>query len=361
MKGKTSSTRNDQTLRTVKGIAMIELGPTEDGGSYVEELMELTAQSLSHLEIKEHFNVIKEIGRGKYGRVLLVTHRCRGTPMALKVLPKASTKLKGFLREYCISLHLSSHPCIVGLFGIAFQSDEHYGFAQELVAGRDLFAIIKPRVGISECVVKRCAVQIASALEFIHRLGLVHRDIKPENVLLLDTQCRHVKLADFGLTQKRGTLIRFISSTLPYMAPELCAMVLEAGQETPKAPPLSITPSLDTWAFGVLLFCILTGFFPWEYCTSDDCFYEEFAEWRQKTETTEIPSQWKRFTPACMEMFAKLLALEPNDRSTADVVKGYVGKDWVRPKCPNALVGESGGISNMAALSSPCRSSPVLQ
>ena len=66
--------------------------------------------------------------------------------MALKVMPKASTKLQGFLREYCISLHLSCHPCIVGLFGIAFQSAEHYGFAQELVIGRDLFAVIKPKV-----------------------------------------------------------------------------------------------------------------------------------------------------------------------------------------------------------------------
>ncbi|KAF6723112.1 Serine/threonine-protein kinase SBK2 [Oryzias melastigma] len=123
--------------------AMIELGLAD--GSLIDELMELTAQSINHLEIQERFNVIKEIGRGKYGKVLLVTHRCRGTPMALKVMPKASTKLQGFLREYCISLHLSCHPCIVGLFGIAFQSKEHYCFAQELVIGRDLWVFRNPR------------------------------------------------------------------------------------------------------------------------------------------------------------------------------------------------------------------------
>lgn len=60
------------------GRAMTELGPEEKGSSPIDELIELTAQSLSRLEIKEHFNIIKEIGRGKYGRVLLVTHRCRG-------------------------------------------------------------------------------------------------------------------------------------------------------------------------------------------------------------------------------------------------------------------------------------------
>lgn len=57
---------------------MIELGSVEEGSSLIEELMELTSQSLCQLEIKEHFNIIKEIGRGKYGHVLLVTHRCKG-------------------------------------------------------------------------------------------------------------------------------------------------------------------------------------------------------------------------------------------------------------------------------------------
>ncbi len=59
---------------------MIELGSVKEGSSLIDELMELTSQSLCQLEIKEHFNIIKEIGRGKYGRVLLVTHRCKGMP-----------------------------------------------------------------------------------------------------------------------------------------------------------------------------------------------------------------------------------------------------------------------------------------
>ncbi|XP_036389799.1 serine/threonine-protein kinase SBK1 [Megalops cyprinoides] len=330
-----------------------------DGG-LIDELIELTAQSLSNLEIQEHFNVIKEIGRGKYGKVLLVTHRCRGTPMALKVMPKASTKLQGFLREYCISLHLSCHPCIVGLFGIAFQSKEHYGFAQELVIGKDLFAVIQPRVGIPEGAVKRCALQIASALEFIHSHGLVHRDIKPENILLLDRHCRRVKLADFGLAQKRGTLIRLISGTLPYMAPELCAVAAEAGEEAPRAPPLSVEPSLDTWAFGVLLFCILTGFFPWERCTASDDFYQEFADWCGDPATADVPSQWRRFTPACMEMFSRLLALDAGARCSVGEVGTYLDRDWVRTVGTGGQAGENGKVNATHTLS-VTRSSPVHQ
>lgn len=55
---------------------MIELGLAD--GSLIDELMELTAQSLARLEIQERFDIVKEIGRGKYGKVLLVTHRFRG-------------------------------------------------------------------------------------------------------------------------------------------------------------------------------------------------------------------------------------------------------------------------------------------
>lgn len=69
---------------------MIELGLAD--GSLIDELMELTAQSLSSLEIQERFDIIKEIGRGKYGKVLLVTHRFRGN--ATRFMPVVQQRFR---------------------------------------------------------------------------------------------------------------------------------------------------------------------------------------------------------------------------------------------------------------------------
>lgn len=70
----------------------------------------------------------------------------KGTKMALKFLKKKTTKLKSFLREYSISLYLSPCPFIINMFGIAFETDEYYVFAQEYAVAGDLFDIIPPQV-----------------------------------------------------------------------------------------------------------------------------------------------------------------------------------------------------------------------
>lgn len=66
--------------------------------------------------------------------------------MALKFLRKKTTKLKSFLREYSISLYLSPCPYIIDMYGIAFETDEYYIFAQEYALAGDLFDIIPPQV-----------------------------------------------------------------------------------------------------------------------------------------------------------------------------------------------------------------------
>ena len=76
--------------------------------------------------------------------------------MALKFLRKKTTKLKSFLREYSISLYLSPCPFIINMYGIAFETDEYYIFAQEYALAGDLFDIIPPQVRAASQICRSC-------------------------------------------------------------------------------------------------------------------------------------------------------------------------------------------------------------
>ncbi|XP_053118588.1 uncharacterized serine/threonine-protein kinase SBK3-like isoform X2 [Hemicordylus capensis] len=296
------------------------LEETEDNEEFLEQLMSLTSRSLLQLEVEERYSIAKELGSGSYGHVLKVQHHEKGTPVALKMMSKERTGRREFLQEYCIALCLSSHHALIHTTGIAFETSTHYGFAQELAPAGDLCAILISGEGLPEAQVKRCASQLAEALDFMHGQGLVHRDIKLDNVLLFDSECHHVKLGDFGLTRLEGTRVAAMSGTLPYSPPELCLL---EGTET-----LALDSSLDVWAFGVLLFCLCTGCFPWDVAMSPDPQYEEFGIWQNRTVPGEVPGLWKGFTAHVLDMFRRLMAIDPDRRSPAIEVHKYLLLPW---------------------------------
>ncbi|KAM6905016.1 serine/threonine-protein kinase SBK1-like [Xenentodon cancila] len=286
----------------------------------LEELQLIAAQNLEKLDINKYYEVVRELGKGTYGKVDLVIHKIRGTKMALKFLKKKTTKLKSFLREYSISLYLSPCPFIINMYGIAFETDDSYIFAQEYALAGDLFDIIPPQVGLPETLAKRCIHQVAIALDYLHSKKLVHRDIKPENVLIFDTECRKVKLSDFGMTRRAGSPVKRVSGTIPYTAPELC--------DTSRQEGFCVEYSTDVWAFGVLLFCMLTGNFPWEKAMPSDTFYEEFVRWQHRR-TGTVPSQWRRFTDEALRMFRRLLSIEQERRCSVKEVFSYFNHSWM--------------------------------
>lgn len=111
-----------------------------------------------------------------------------------------------------------------------------------------------------------------------------------------------------------------MSGTIPYTAPELCDVSRHEG--------FCVDYSTDVWAFGVLLFCMLTGNFPWEKALPTDSFYQEFVHW-QRRRTNTVPSQWRRFTEQSLRMFRRLLSVEQDRRCSVKEVFGYFSHSWM--------------------------------
>ncbi|XP_069819772.1 serine/threonine-protein kinase SBK1-like [Dendropsophus ebraccatus] len=293
---------------------------TKNMAKHLLHLVSETAENLRSMEVTDHFDILQELGEGSFGKVLMGKHKHSGQVVALKLLRKERTQEDNFLLEYGVSLTLSCHPHIILTHQIVFQTGREFVLIQEVAPAGNLQSIIKPKVGMQEDMVKRCVPQIASALDFLHNRGMVHRDIKPNNVLLMDFECHRIKLADFGLTRLQGTYTSSLSRFVPYNAPELCR--LRKGEH------LMLHPSLDVWAFGVLVYFALTGFFPWRAAQGCDPQYKEFAWWQVKRDVTKAPEKWKEISVDARAMFWDLFALNASERGSAMDVMKYMQLPW---------------------------------
>ncbi|XP_073472367.1 serine/threonine-protein kinase SBK1-like [Aquarana catesbeiana] len=293
---------------------------TKNTARQVLQLITQTSENLKMMEISEHFDPIQELGTGSYGKVLLAKHRGSGQLVAVKLLSKAKVSMDNFLVEYGMSISLSGHPNIIRTHEVAFHTSRDYAFVQEVATAGTLYSLIKPNVGLNEDTVKRCVPQIASALEYMHTKGIVHRDIKPDNILLMDFECNIIKLADFGLTRFQGTEVPAISRFTPYRAPELCSR--KQGDQ------LLLLPSIDIWAFGVIIYFTMTGSYPWKGAERRDPMYRDFAWWQVRKDVTLASEKWKKFSLEARQMFWDLLALNATERCSAmDIIK-YLHVPW---------------------------------
>ncbi|XP_075123017.1 serine/threonine-protein kinase SBK1-like [Leptodactylus fuscus] len=275
--------------------------------------------SVFHVQdICEVFCIVKTLGEGTYGQVVLAQDYRTGTLLAAKLQRKERTDRNLFLSELSLSVRLSEHPSIIRTHPIFIETPEHYILTQELAPSGTMHELIKDQVGMPEDRLKRCAVQISSALSFMHMRGLVHRDLKPDNVFLMDPECHQIKLGDFGLTRYAGSLVPMMSHIIPFMAPEICN--LKSGEY------LDLSASVDTWAYGVLLFVALTGYYPWEGATEEDGMYQRFRKWQQSSGLTPLPRNWETVTIQVLPMFNLLFDEDPSDRHS--VVLDHIHTPW---------------------------------
>ncbi|XP_040191895.1 serine/threonine-protein kinase SBK1-like [Rana temporaria] len=283
-------------------------------------MVSFSSQGLQKVDIQEHFLIVKELGEGGFGKIFLAHNRNTGQRMALKVIDKNRSSQRSFLREFSISFLLSVHPSIIECCGSAFTTTDHFVFAQELAPLGDLLSMIIPNVGIPEHAVKRCAVQISSALEFMAAKGLVHMDVKPDNVLVFDQDCHSIKLTDFGLAKVKGTVIRGMCGTTSFMAQEMCKVEISDG--------LVADGSLDVWSFGVVIYCLLTGELPWEDAIPEDVKYKRFVEWQSNFQMHKFPETLTKVGSGIWWMLGDLWAIDCTKRCQPSEVLKYLSESW---------------------------------
>jgi serine/threonine protein kinase/Tol biopolymer transport system component len=210
------------------------------------------------------YEVVAQIGAGGMGEVYHAHDTKLGRDVAIKVLPEAfahdADRLSRFQREAKMLASLN-HPNIATIHGLEQSGGTSY-LVMELVSGETLAERVKREGPVPVEEALAIAKQIAEALEAAHEKGIIHRDLKPANVKV--TPEGKVKVLDFGLakafagdasTEDMGnsptlsmaaTMQGVILGTAAYMSPE-------------QARGKSVDKRTDIWAFGCVLYELLTG------------------------------------------------------------------------------------------------------
>lgn len=199
------------------------------------------------------YELIRTIGVGSFGRVILAKERSSGRPVALKRLSKFNvlrdSELDHLLWERQVMALMSSVqesrcPFLVQLLG-SFQDEAHVYLVLEYAPGGDMFSLLSDVVALSEEHSRFYAAECLLALEALHDRCIIYRDLKPENVLI--GADGHIKLSDFGFARfLTGGQSHTLCGTPEYSAPEV---VLNAGHGA----------EADFWALGVLLYEMVAG------------------------------------------------------------------------------------------------------
>ena len=259
-----------------------------------------------------HYKITAKLGQGGMGEVWRAEDTKLGREVALKMLPEDFAddpdRHARFEREAKVLASLN-HANIATLHALEHLEGQHV-LVMELVEGEGLDDVIaRGPIPIDEAIVM--AQQIAEALEAAHEAGIVHRDLKPANIRVRPDGT--VKVLDFGLAKtweadggdsslslsptmtRNATMEGVILGTAAYMSPE-------------QARGKKVDRRSDVWAFGVVLWEMLTGRKLFEGQTVSDVLASVLKE------APDLDALPRNTPPAVRRLVTRCLEREPRDR-----------------------------------------------
>lgn len=223
--------------------------------------------------------------------------------LAIKTLRAEFAEREDYRRRFLAEARAAgtlTHPGIVTIFDVGQSGDVPF-IAMELIEGPTLDQFVRLSPALSLRAVLKIAIQVADALDYAHRHGVVHRDIKPENILCTG-RSGHIKVMDFGIAQIgtgpawHADADGHVAGTPHYMAPEILRGEGADGRS-------------DLYSLGVLLYWLLAGRTPFR---ADDLgeLFAQIADQEAPALTPHYPD-----TPeALLAAVRVLLAKDPGER-----------------------------------------------
>ncbi len=237
--------------------------------------------------IQSRYRILETLGQGPMGSVFLAESMTTGTRVAVRIVPhelSMHAERSGLIsRPPVIAGGQSKSPSVrTTAYEWEQLCDGRVLFATEYVNGRLLSALIREERVFDVDRALELGIQIAEAVEWAHNLGVVHQAIRPQNVVVsMSGADEHVRLLDWELTRLRS-LCPLAMAPAEYLAPE-------------QITGADITERTDIYAFGILLYEMLSGTVPFRAAVRDEVL-------RKQREESPVPlRRLRRDVPAAVE------------------------------------------------------------
>ncbi|XP_047318990.1 calcium-dependent protein kinase 2-like [Impatiens glandulifera] len=269
-------------------------------------------------DVRNTYNIGKELGRGQFGVTYLCTNKQSGDQLACKTIAKRklgnNEDIEDVRREVQIMHHLAGQANIVELKG-AFEDKQSVHLVMELCGGGELFDRIISKGHYTERAAASLLRTIVQIVHTCHTMGVIHRDLKPENFLLLNKdENSPLKATDFGLSvfYKQGDEFKDIVGSAYYIAPEVLRR--------------NYGPEVDIWSIGVMLYILLSGVPPF-WAESEHGIFNAIL--RGHVDFSGDP--WPAISQGAKDLVKKMLCADPKQRLSAfQVLWINVDHPWIK-------------------------------
>ncbi|XP_037894790.1 calcium/calmodulin-dependent protein kinase type II [Glossina fuscipes] len=253
------------------------------------------------VDANQLYDIISEVGRGKFGTVYKCQDKSTGLKLAAKFVPIPKREDRRNVEREVEIMNSLQHHLIIQLYA-AYEHQKMMCVVQELVEGGELFdRVVDDEFILNERVCVVFIRQLCEAMEYIHRHNILHLDLKPENILCLTEGGNRIKIIDFGLARKYDPdkKLQILFGTPEFVAPEVVNFDC-------------ISYGTDMWSVGVITYVLISGLSPFMGETD----IETMANVTIAKYDFEDDS-FRNVSPECLNFISKLLVKDLVNRMNA--------------------------------------------